>query len=64
LETDRVNQVWVSDITYIRVNGHWNYLTLITDLFSRRIVGYAFSNLWSLSLPILIPAFLISGLRI
>ena len=44
LETDRVNQIWVSDITYIRVNGHWNYLTLITDLFSRRIVGYAFSK--------------------
>lgn len=44
LEINRVNQVWVSDITYIRVNGNWNYLTLITDLFSRRIVGYSFSK--------------------
>jgi transposase InsO family protein len=44
LEINQVNQVWVSDITYIRVNGHWNYLTLITNLFSRRIVGYSFSK--------------------
>lgn len=44
LEIKHINQVWVSDITYIRVNGHWNYLTLITDLFSRRIVGYSFSK--------------------
>ena len=38
------NQVWVSDITYIRVNNNWTYLTLITDLFSRKIVGYSFSK--------------------
>lgn len=44
LDVYRPNQVWVSDITYIRVNGKWNYLTLITDLFSRRIVGYAFAK--------------------
>ncbi len=34
------NQVWVSDITYIRVIFGFMYLTLITDAFSRKIVGY------------------------
>ena len=40
----RVNQVWVSDITYIRVADKWTYLTLITDLYSRKIIGYSFSK--------------------
>jgi len=44
LEIRRPDQVWVSDITYIRVGQDWNYLTLITDLFSRRIMGYSFST--------------------
>jgi len=39
-----VNQVWVSDITYIRVNDNWHYLTLVTDVYSRKIVGYSFSK--------------------
>lgn len=39
-----VNQVWVSDITYIKVNDKWHYLTLVTDVFSRKIVGYSFSK--------------------
>jgi len=39
-----VNQVWVSDITYIRVREKWHYLTLITDVYSRKIVGYSFSK--------------------
>ena len=35
------NQLWVSDITYIRTLQGFNYLSLITDAYSRRIVGYA-----------------------
>jgi putative transposase len=34
------NQVWVADITYISVEGAPAYLFLITDQFSRKIVGY------------------------
>lgn len=34
------NQVWVSDITYIRLLNGFCYLSLVTDAFSRRIVGY------------------------
>ena len=38
------NQVWVSDITYIRTVKGFCYLALITDLFSRKIVGYDISD--------------------
>lgn len=34
------NQVWVSDITYIRTVKGFCYLALITDMYSRKIVGY------------------------
>jgi len=40
----RPDQVYVSDITYIRVDNEWNYLTLIMDLFSRKIMGYQLSE--------------------
>jgi transposase InsO family protein len=44
LEINRPNQVWVSDITYIRlIHGHC-YLALITDAYSRKIVGYDISD--------------------
>lgn len=39
-----IEQVWVSDITYIRVGGGFAYLSLITDVYSRKIVGYALSG--------------------
>lgn len=35
------NQVWVSDITYVRVGEGFAYLSLITDAYSRKIVGYS-----------------------
>ena len=34
------NQVWVSDITYIRIGNTFGYLSLITDYYSRKIVGF------------------------
>ena len=37
------NQVWVSDITYVRVGKGFCYLSLITDAYSRKIVGH---SLW------------------
>ena len=36
----RPNQLWVSDITYIPVADSYAYLSLITDAFSRKILGY------------------------
>jgi len=38
------NQIWVSDITYIRTVKGFCYLALITDLYSRKIVGYDISD--------------------
>lgn len=36
-----VNQVWVSDITYLSLRGErFCYLSLITDVYSRKIIGY------------------------
>jgi putative transposase len=40
LQVIRPNQLWVSDITYIRIADGFGYLSLITDAYSRRIVGY------------------------
>lgn len=35
-----VNQLWVSDITYVRKRNGFLYLSLITDAYSRKVVGY------------------------
>ncbi len=40
MEVDAPNQAWVSDITYIRTDEGFLYLSLITDDWSRKIVGY------------------------
>lgn len=39
-----VNQLWVADITYIRLLYEFVYLAAITDVFSRRCVGWALSR--------------------
>jgi putative transposase len=44
MELYRPGQVWVSDITYISLKEKYCYLSLITDAYSRRIMGYC---LWS-----------------
>jgi putative transposase len=44
MQVDGPNQVWVADITYIRVLTGFVYLAAILDLFSRRIVGWAISE--------------------
>ena len=40
----RPEQVWVSDITFIRMNNQWGYLSMVTDTYSRKIMGYAFRS--------------------
>ena len=39
-----LNEVWVADITYIRIRSSFVYLAAILDLYSRRIVGWAISK--------------------
>jgi len=38
------NQVWATDITYIRLAGGYVYLAAIIDLFSRKILSWRLSN--------------------
>ena len=44
LTIDRAEQLWVSDITYLSVEGTHCYLILITDAYSRKVVGYNFGR--------------------
>lgn len=42
--TDRPNQKWVADISYIPTLQGWIYLAVVMDLYSRRIVGWSMSD--------------------
>lgn len=42
--TQRKGQAWVSDITYIHTKQGWLYLTIIMDLYDRKVVGWALSD--------------------
>src|SRR3954467_3123850 len=44
LQVSATEQLWVSDITYLRTEGGFIYLSLITDAFSHKIVGYHLSQ--------------------
>jgi putative transposase len=39
-----LNQVWLSDITYIRIQTGFVYLAAILDAYSRKVIGYAVST--------------------
>lgn len=39
-----IGKKWISDITYIRVNDNWNYLTTIIDLADRKVVSWTLSE--------------------
>ena len=41
LTLDRINQLWVADITYIRLREQFIYLAVILDAFSRKALGWA-----------------------
>ncbi|CAB0561144.1 IS3 family transposase [Corynebacterium diphtheriae] len=38
------NKLWVADITYVRTNNGFVYTAFVTDVYSRRIVGWALSD--------------------
>lgn len=42
--TDRINQKWVSDITYVPTKQGWAYLTVVMDLADRMVVGWSLST--------------------
>ena len=43
-KASRPNEKWVTDITYIWVNGKWLYLAAVMDLCSKAIVGWSLAN--------------------
>lgn len=43
-KTERPNQVWVGDVTFIATRMGWLYLAILLDLYSRKIIGWSMSN--------------------
>jgi putative transposase len=52
LEISGVNQLWVADLTYIRLRGAFVYLAVVLDVFSRRVVGWALGPNLNAELPL------------
>lgn len=52
LVISRLNQVWLSDITYIRIRTGFVYLAAILDAYSRKAIGYAVSTSLDTSLTL------------
>jgi transposase InsO family protein len=46
-----VNQLWVADITYIRLGREFVYLAVVLDVFSRRVVGWSLGRNLKTELP-------------
>jgi putative transposase len=44
IEVSRPNEVWVADITYIRIVTGFLYLAVLLDLYSRKVIGWALSD--------------------
>ena len=47
-----LDQIWVADITYVRLAGQFVYLAVVLDAFSRRVIGWALADHLEASLAI------------
>ena len=47
-----INQLWVADITYIRLKGEFVYLAVMLDAYSRMVVGWALARTLAARLPL------------
>ena len=52
------NRYWVGDITYVPIGEGWGYLATVIDLFSRKVIGWAFST--RMTADLVIRAFLMA----
>ncbi len=48
-----INQLWVADITYIRLHRQFVYLAVVLDAFSRKVVGWELSRTLTARLPLM-----------
>jgi transposase InsO family protein len=51
MKLNGVNQLWVADITYIRLHREFVYLAVILDAWSRKVVGWELARTLAASLP-------------
>ena len=54
----KINTLWCSDITYIKVGQGWLYLAVVIDLYSRKVVGWSMSE--SMSRKLVIDSFMMA----
>jgi putative transposase len=47
-----INQLWIADITYIRLRAEFVYLAVVLDAFSRRVIGWALGQTLEASLAV------------
>ncbi len=48
----QLNQVWVADVTYLKIKGRWQYLATVMDQCSRRIIGWSLSATRTMQLSV------------
>ncbi len=52
MKVTAINQLWVADITYIRLASEFVYLAVVLDKFSRKVVGWALQRTLAATLPL------------
>jgi transposase InsO family protein len=56
-----INQLWIADITYIRLRAEFVYLAVVLDAFSRRVIGWALGRTLEAKLAVAALRMAISG---
>ena len=52
VKVERANQVWVADMTYIRLGREFVYMAVVLDVFSRKVVGWPLGRTLTSLLPL------------
>jgi putative transposase len=52
MELSGVNQLWVADITYIRLRGEFVFLAVVLDAYSRKVIGWELGRTLETKLPL------------
>ena len=58
---DEPDQIWVTDITYIRTHEGWLYLAVVIDLYARKVVGWSMQS--TMHTPLVLNALLMAVWR-